>query len=1084
MKKSFVYLAGIAVILSACAKEIESPVKEVNPEKELANGEKLVTIVASLPETKSTAAIDGSTASYSWQLTDALSVIEEDATSAATFTLANAEAATAGAFTGMKSNGKDLVYAVTPASVLTAGMEDSGDILYDITLPSTYSDYVPGTTNAVMVGIPNGETDGKYKFELRHAAALMKITYVNVPVGTAGMYLTTDQNINGTWSGLDTVTPELAIQGTGGKTTYLEFEEPVYEANQSMDFYVPVPTGDYGSFNIALYDELGDDIAGTKKKKNSTTSLKKADLFATPTINLAAATKGEEWSYTFDSIEELVTGGADIGPDGKELHFVSTVKPGSIEKSSYARGAAFGGDSDPVITISYPDHIAAIDLVMSTNAGSDKVSVSVSVGGHAIGTTQKVLDGTANANTKYSFAIVGSGYRKGDIVISITNSSTSSKTSWLKSVTINGKLPAGISYSTTAYEAIVNGSFDAPELVNPNGLSGFTYETSDADIADVNTTTGAITIGSTTGNAVITARFAGNSEYSAGEASYTITVKPEPKRYVKATSITSGQNYILVANWGGKWYVGEPIASAYAYISGTEVTPDGSGAISLDGDNDNEYVIATMSGGYSIKQTSNNKYIYGSGSYNNINTGNSAQAWTLTKQVDDTYKMDMGGYYLQFGQGDNENFGRWTTDQSGAVLPYLFIFDDGKSDADIAWKKNGALVSSTTATYDEVNGDNTDNIPSLDNPHSLSPINYSSTNTSVATINSSGVVTLVGGGVTTIKAIFTGNAEYRASTVTYDLTVSDLTERTITKTATNGTIVTSVGGSPVTSAKAGDVVTLSCTPSTDYLLTDLAVTETVSGDEVTVSENSFTMPAKAVTVTATFTISYSITINYGTTPANGSAVAKVGGSTVARAVEGASVTIDATPNSGYKVKSITSSDVSISTGAFSMPGKDVTVTVTFEEGKSWVQVTTKDITAGTYVIMGCKDGTYYYLPSNVIASKNPAVGASNPTVSAGKITSTVTDDMKWTFSGDNEDGFTVSATHSTTTYYLGSTDKAQGIIIATTNSSYIWKATNYDSGNVYLRGAGSTRWISTYGTSDFRYYSSSNFESLVLFKEQ
>ena len=175
MKKSFVYLAGIAVILSACAKEIESPVKEVNPEKELANGEKLVTIVASLPETKSKAAIDGSTASYSWQLTDALSVIEEDATSAATFTLANAEAATAGAFTGMKSNGKDLVYAVTPASVLTAGMEDSGDILYDITLPSTYSDYVPGTTNAVMVGIPNGETDGKYKFELRHAAALMKI---------------------------------------------------------------------------------------------------------------------------------------------------------------------------------------------------------------------------------------------------------------------------------------------------------------------------------------------------------------------------------------------------------------------------------------------------------------------------------------------------------------------------------------------------------------------------------------------------------------------------------------------------------------------------------------------------------------------------------------------------------------------------------------------------------------------------------------------------------------------------------------------------------------------------------------------
>lgn len=61
--------------------------------------------------------------------------------------------------------------------------------------------------------------------------------------------------------------------------------------------------------------------------------------------------------------------------------------------------------------------------------------------------------------------------------------------------------------------------------------------------------------------------------------------------------------------------------------------------------------------------------------------------------------------------------------------------------------------------------------PTLKNPHSLS-VTYSSSRTSVATVDNSGKVTLVGAGETTIKASFAGNDTYSAAEASYVLTVS------------------------------------------------------------------------------------------------------------------------------------------------------------------------------------------------------------------------------------------------------------------------------------------------------------------------
>ena len=69
----------------------------------------------------------------------------------------------------------------------------------------------------------------------------------------------------------------------------------------------------------------------------------------------------------------------------------------------------------------------------------------------------------------------------------------------------------------------VGANFTAPTLTNPNKLTGISYESSDANVVAVNSSTGALTI-KAAGKAVITASRAEDDTYKAGSASYTVYV--------------------------------------------------------------------------------------------------------------------------------------------------------------------------------------------------------------------------------------------------------------------------------------------------------------------------------------------------------------------------------------------------------------------------------------------------------------------------------------------------------------------------------------------------------------------------------
>ncbi len=120
------------------------------------------------------------------------------------------------------------------------------------------------------------------------------------------------------------------------------------------------------------------------------------------------------------------------------------------------------------------------------------------------------------------------------------------------------------------YEA---GTWTQPELQNPNGLTGLSYESDAPTIAAVDGE-GNITLEGGFGTATITATFAGNATYKSGTATYTITViDPTPTITTTPTSLNWG-TVIKEADAGTKTITVtlHNVAAATATLGGTNPT--------------------------------------------------------------------------------------------------------------------------------------------------------------------------------------------------------------------------------------------------------------------------------------------------------------------------------------------------------------------------------------------------------------------------------------------------------------------------------------------------------------------------------
>ncbi|MBQ9466256.1 MAG: chitobiase/beta-hexosaminidase C-terminal domain-containing protein [Muribaculaceae bacterium] len=205
---------------------------------------------------------------------------------------------------------------------------------------------------------------------------------------------------------------------------------------------------------------------------------------------------------------------------------------------------------------------------------------------------------------------------------------------------------------------------------------------------------------------------------------------------------------------------------------------------------------------------------------------------------------------------------------------YFAFYQNGKaasgtnklaaSDAIVVTYETSGGGSSVTAPTFKIGGETFTNGTKFANPVSLTITGdsgnsfyytYGSTTPSDPDTNSTaytGAISITSDGTYYYKAIASDGTNNSLVT-SANFIVATQYGITCASGLTGGTVSTDVAN-----AFAGDEVTVTATPSTGYALDAITVTGATSGDPVTVTNGKFTMPAEAVNVTATFSVSNTI----------------------------------------------------------------------------------------------------------------------------------------------------------------------------------------------------------------------------------
>lgn len=374
--KRIIYSLTAVLALVACSKEQESL------DYELFDGEVSTIIAKFNPVTKTTVELAGDQAAYTWEESETISVF--DGSTALTYTVVDRNA---GTFQYAGSPAGELAYAVSPADALSSPSAGS----YELTIKSNYTGYKSNVSNAIMVaGAPSDVIDGKPVFAFQHAAALMRFTYENVPVGTTGLKFSTDKKINGTFT-VSGSTPELTLANASGTTeTKLTLASAVSSANTSIIFYVPIPTGNYSTFTVTLFNGEGD-IDSTTKTMNAAFTATKGHVINTPVITLDRV--GASYYQKITSTGDLSDGDYLIVYETDNLAF-----DGSLDALDVASNTIEIEISDNKIISN-----STIDASAFTYNSTDETLQSKS--GYYIGRTADSNGMNSDESTKYTNSI-------------------------------------------------------------------------------------------------------------------------------------------------------------------------------------------------------------------------------------------------------------------------------------------------------------------------------------------------------------------------------------------------------------------------------------------------------------------------------------------------------------------------------------------------------------------------------------------------------------------------------------------------------------------------------------------------------
>lgn len=346
------------------------------------------------------------------------------------------------------------------------------------------------------------------------------------------------------------------------------------------------------------------------------------------------------------------------------------------------------------------------------------------------------------------------------------------------------KKSAGLEFSATSATATLGEAFTAPTLSNPNNLT-VTYSSSDADVATVDATTGAVTIVAA-GTTTIKATSEATDEYDAGSASYTLTVSAPLSTVdniaafkaldanTKATlKLTNAQVLYVGSN---DMYVRDATGAIDFYKSGLTYTQNQVLNGTLDGTYKDYYSTPELTAPENVNLTATD---------GTEATPVSLSATELTAdhycdlvRVEGVYDanaktLDGVALYDKYGTGALDDL---TDGGRGAVTGILVPFKNAPeilviSAEDVASTKKEAGLAFAADTVKVTLGE-TFTAPALTNPNNLT-VAYTSSNPDVATVDATtGAVTIVAAGTTKISAASEETADFYAGNAAYTLIVS------------------------------------------------------------------------------------------------------------------------------------------------------------------------------------------------------------------------------------------------------------------------------------------------------------------------